>query len=154
MTGCTRKFGVLCNYIHSDVRWCDPHAQCQSDYAVVGCLHDAIVARREKKGVRRACAKGHSNRSNCFYRKLPPPACPGTACMCSILHGIIWHMHLCSMHISKINDKSVLYIYKYDPPAKNLPKADVDAVSNSFFHHAKHHLKNNFKRIPLQMSQN
>ena len=50
MTGCTRKFGVLCNYIHSDVRWCDPHAQCQSDYAVVGCLHDAIVAGREKRG--------------------------------------------------------------------------------------------------------
>ena len=50
MTGCARKFGVLCNYIHSDVRWCDPHAQRQSDYAVVGCLHDAIVAGREKRG--------------------------------------------------------------------------------------------------------
>ena len=50
MTGCTRKFGVLCNCIHSDVRWCDPHTQCQSDYAVVGCLHDAIVAGREERG--------------------------------------------------------------------------------------------------------
>ena len=50
MTGCTCKCGVLCNYIHSDVRWCDPRAQCQSDYAVVGCLHDAIVAGREERG--------------------------------------------------------------------------------------------------------
>ena len=28
-----------------------------------------------KHGVRRACAQGHSYRSNCFYGKLPPPAC-------------------------------------------------------------------------------
>ena len=57
MTGCTCKCGVLCNYIHSDVRWCDPRAQCQSDYAVVGCLHDAIVAGRETRG-----SAGHARR--------------------------------------------------------------------------------------------
>ena len=34
-------------HTHSDEK--PLHAQCQSDYAVMGCLHDAIVADREKR---------------------------------------------------------------------------------------------------------
>ena len=63
---------------------CHCAAQCQSEYAVVGCLHDAIVARRKKRGsaghVRRDTPDAELYGSNCSCGKLPPPACPGTAC--------------------------------------------------------------------------
>ena len=49
---------------------------------------------------RRACwrERGHSYRSICSYRKLPPPACPGTAC---ILYLYIPGTHLTSVLIGK-----------------------------------------------------